>query len=93
MNGTSGARTNKLGVAPRRILLVEIDFRTELKLKSRSRNREKKMADFPRQRHRRADARVVREARQAREEPGEAQSKTRPAKMAGSAPLGFVNPS
>lgn len=69
MNGTSGARTNKLGVAPRRILPVEIDFRTELKLKSRSRNREKKMADFPRQRHRRAGARVVREARQAREEP------------------------
>lgn len=54
--------------APRRALPVEIDFRTELKLKSRSRNREKKwpislgvIEPVPR---------VVGEARRAREEPG-----------------------
>lgn len=76
------------GAAPRRVLPVEIDFRTELKLKSRSRNREKKwpislvsaepsLSRWPRRRRSQAGSRGA----------GEAQSKTRPAKMADSAPL------
>lgn len=50
------------------------------------------MADFPRQRRHRAGASRRRRSQADSRGAGEAQSKTRPAKMADSAPLGFVNP-